>query len=186
MVKIPGFDLDSETLEKLADHVGKTGGAGVDLFSAKLKVMDAQALLGFRHSYDDEQQMFNLIVEAQYHIIAAQRCLEALTSGIADTFKENDLRFGVHFHPLCDDCGVNTDDHDNPDGTEYYMVIDELWAQARKQPVNAAPALPVTATLCIGCLEARLGRQLTPADFQYTIGECSARLRDRKGQSAET
>jgi hypothetical protein len=45
------------------------------------------------------------------------------------------------------------------------------------------PELLVTATLCIGCFEAGLGRQLVAADFQYTIGKPSARLQDRVGGS---
>ena len=39
---------------------------------------------------------------------------------------------------------------------EYYMIHDALWLQAH-------PARK--GKLCIGCLEQRLGRRLTPADF---------------------
>jgi hypothetical protein len=173
MVKIPGYDLDSTELEKMAEHAGAVNSA---LFEAKLRTMNLQEIIGLKSKFHDEQQMFKLIVEAQYHVIAAQRCIEALHDGIEDVFKENDIRYGVNFHSMCDDCDMDTTD---PNEHEYYMVLDDLWAQARKQPVNGKPELPVTATLCIGCLEARLGRQLVSTDFQYTIGVCSARLQDR-------
>lgn len=52
----------------------------------------------------------------------------------------------------CVDCGVNTHDAD-----EYYMVHDELWAAAGMEPAGGM--------LCVGCLEQRLGRRLTAADF---------------------
>ena len=48
---------------------------------------------------------------------------------------------------LCLDCGVDTIAID-----EYYMVTHELWANS-------------DGMLCIGCLEKRLGRELTPDDF---------------------
>lgn len=46
----------------------------------------------------------------------------------------------------CDTCDVN----------EYYMVRDHLWRKAVPKR---------TGMLCIGCLETRLGRTLTKADF---------------------
>lgn len=52
---------------------------------------------------------------------------------------------------LCEDCGVNTFDID-----EYYMVKDEIWFSVCDD---------VYGMLCIGCLEERLGRRLTPTDF---------------------
>jgi hypothetical protein len=39
---------------------------------------------------------------------------------------------------------------------EYYMIHNELWAQANPQ---------INGMLCIGCLEIRLGRTLTSEDF---------------------
>jgi hypothetical protein len=71
----------------------------------------------------------------------------------------------------CLDCGVDTDAID-----EYYMVHDEVWLQA---------APDGKGQLCIGCLEERLGRTLTAADFTIAevnspgLGARSARLRDR-------
>jgi hypothetical protein len=51
----------------------------------------------------------------------------------------------------CVDCGVDTDAID-----EYYMVYDPVWQQA---------AADTAGHLCIGCLEHRLDRTLTAADF---------------------
>jgi hypothetical protein len=45
------------------------------------------------------------------------------------------------------------------------MVKDEVWEQAwlgRRKPWHAVPGQEI---LCIGCLEARLGRTLTKSDF---------------------
>lgn len=53
---------------------------------------------------------------------------------------------------LCLDCKVDTF-HNG----EYYMVQFDLWYQAVPKGKSGM--------LCIGCLENRLGRQLTPADF---------------------
>jgi len=52
---------------------------------------------------------------------------------------------------LCDGCGVNTSKI-----KEYYMVHDEIWLSVSED---------VYGMLCIGCLEERLGRRLTPDDF---------------------
>lgn len=41
---------------------------------------------------------------------------------------------------------------------EYYMVTDEAW-------YSAITAMDQTGMLCIGCLEARLGKLLTARDF---------------------
>jgi hypothetical protein len=52
------------------------------------------------------------------------------------------------FDPLCVDCDVDTVWID-----DYYMVRDDVWP------------LEENGTLCVACLEARIGRRLTPADF---------------------
>jgi len=46
---------------------------------------------------------------------------------------------------------------------EYYMVEHDVWAKA------SAAKPKKHGMLCIGCLESRLGRQLTPADFPTRI-----------------
>ncbi len=54
----------------------------------------------------------------------------------------------------CADCGVETLPVDDR-RTEWYAVTDEVWAAAGM----------ADGYLCIGCLEARIGRPLTAADF---------------------
>ena len=57
---------------------------------------------------------------------------------------------------------------------EYYSVHDAIWDAAGMQRDDGM--------LCVGCLEARLGRQLTHADFDdapINTFDCSPRLRDR-------
>jgi hypothetical protein len=85
----------------------------------------------------------------------------------------------------CVDCGAETLSQEPGEPTEYYMVRDEVWEAAGMHPPGGC--------LCIGCLEARLGRQLCPRDFtpvdvndplirnqdQYAWTWRSDRLRDR-------
>jgi hypothetical protein len=56
--------------------------------------------------------------------------------------------------PLCADCGVDTCPVETGSRAESFMVHDEIWAAAGDED-----------HLCVGCLEHRLGRQLTPGDF---------------------
>ncbi len=84
----------------------------------------------------------------------------------------------------CRDCGIDTTPRDgegNPhvSGWEWYVVRDEVWKQATSDE---------RGILCIGCLEERLGRQLTPQDFaDLPINKATAvdtaRLGERKGLS---
>lgn len=71
----------------------------------------------------------------------------------------------------CLDCRVDMRTVD-----EYYLLRDELWLSVVPDRVGH---------LCIGCVETRLGRQLSPDDFQpgraSLDGRYSARLRDRTG-----
>jgi hypothetical protein len=66
---------------------------------------------------------------------------------------------------FCDDCG-----EDLAETGENYMVRDELWPQD-------------ASILCVGCLERRLGRELTLADFKLNVRwhehELSPRLQKR-------
>lgn len=86
---------------------------------------------------------------------------------------------------LCVDCGTETFP------SEQYMVHDAVW------PADLGPG---GGMLCVGCLEARLGRQLTSADFtaavindtdSYISPRLRARLtsggqqRDRAGSGGE-
>lgn len=73
----------------------------------------------------------------------------------------------------CLDCGWLTCRHDEPG--EWYMVTDQVWEQAgmtdTRQWISEHPEARTGPTggpghyLCIGCLESRLGRRLTAADF---------------------
>jgi hypothetical protein len=75
----------------------------------------------------------------------------------------------------CVDCGVDVSCVGGI--AEYYLVHDHVWAACGLKPKGGE--------LCIGCLERRLGRQLTRSDFVnshiHAPGhfEQSARLRDR-------
>ena len=75
--------------------------------------------------------------------------------------------------PLCLDCGVDT-----LASLEYYMVHDKVWPLGK---------LDGDGLLCIGCLEQRIGRQVTRDDFTavpINCGPWSARLTDRLGGQA--
>jgi hypothetical protein len=81
----------------------------------------------------------------------------------------------------CADCGIGT-----ATLGEWYMVKDEVWEQAwggrRKSWHGRVPGQEV---LCIGCLEARIGRTLMACDFTDASvndpheNNISERLRDR-------
>jgi hypothetical protein len=76
-------------------------------------------------------------------------------------------------HLPCRDCGRETDGRSGR--KEYYMVKSWVWRRTGLGYYGGA--------LCIGCLEARLGRRLRPQDFNRVtfgwMGEHSARLRSR-------
>ena len=55
----------------------------------------------------------------------------------------------------CDDCGMLTAPEGAPD--EWYAVRDEVWLAA---------VVNLRGILCIGCLETRLGRELSAPDFE--------------------
>jgi len=60
----------------------------------------------------------------------------------------------------CVDCGTEclpTDDR----RAEWYIVTDQVWAAAGIDKLGGC--------LCIGCLESRIGRQLTAADFPADV-----------------
>jgi hypothetical protein len=75
----------------------------------------------------------------------------------------------------CADCG-----HGTLALGEYYMVKDEVWEKAwanRRKPWHELFGLDI---LCIGCLERRLGRTLTPCDFtDAPINKLSKNMSDR-------
>ena len=59
---------------------------------------------------------------------------------------------------------------------EIYEVYDDIWKQTGLEPYNGC--------LCIGCLESRIGRELTPDDFRrnhpFNNMKCSERLLKRR------
>lgn len=67
----------------------------------------------------------------------------------------------------CGDCGLPTTPEDGL--WEYYMVTNETWLLAGMDTAHVPDDADRSAAghhyLCIGCLEARLGRRLTPGDF---------------------
>lgn len=75
---------------------------------------------------------------------------------------------------VCKDCSANTLHID-----EYYMLTDEVWASIYKKR---------RGMLCIGCVEARLGRKLVPEDFADVplnfFPTSSKRLAARRAQLA--
>jgi hypothetical protein len=70
----------------------------------------------------------------------------------------------------CADCGIGT-----ITAGEYYMVHDAVWEQAwvgrRKWWYRHVSG---TEILCIGCLENRIGRKLTMADFTAVVPRADA------------
>jgi hypothetical protein len=63
----------------------------------------------------------------------------------------------------CIDCGRRTNIAKTVGGRESYMVHDSVWFAAgmpKREPNKTSADF-----LCIGCLEARLGRKLMPSDF---------------------
>jgi hypothetical protein len=81
----------------------------------------------------------------------------------------------------CHDCGDLDRTGEGPH--EWYMIHDDLWAESGLGPDDGH--------LCVGCLEKRLGRQLTPADFKDVplshppFGNLTARLLDRLGHGGD-
>jgi len=73
----------------------------------------------------------------------------------------------------CVDCNMDTAPNDDrrrrgARTSEWYMVRDSVWFAAgmpKREPMAKSPG----DFLCIGCLEARLGRTLTPRDFTDAI-----------------
>jgi hypothetical protein len=80
----------------------------------------------------------------------------------------------------CADCGVGTIGLG-----EWYMVHDALWHRAWMGRLKPWHEVPGQQILCIGCLENRLGRTLSPDDFianpntHPCLPNTSSRLRAR-------
>jgi hypothetical protein len=48
---------------------------------------------------------------------------------------------------------------------EQYMLLDDVWAAAARDLADAPGVM-----LCVGCVERRLGRELTRDDFDWSLG----------------
>ena len=76
------------------------------------------------------------------------------------------------------DCGEPTYRDNQP--SEWYMVHDDIWAQAGAPTRAVMDERTSGFYLCIGCLEVRLGRQLVAADFpDYPVNQMRAHNTDR-------
>lgn len=78
----------------------------------------------------------------------------------------------------CLDCGVEVSSTLDDGEHEFYMVLDSVWALTGLEPEGGC--------LCIGCIEARIGRRLMRVDFVNVplnnpdlYGNFSERLLDR-------
>jgi len=99
------------------------------------------------------------------------------TFGGRDIHLRNGSRIEYRWEPVtrdlrCLDCGISTEAIN-----EYYALCEEVWEQANPDG---------DGHLCIGCVEQRLGRILTPSDFtdapiNTRAKPRSARLADRLG-----
>jgi hypothetical protein len=83
----------------------------------------------------------------------------------------------------CYDCRVDILPTGTGPGAEYYMVHDRLWQAAIT--AGLIPGLdqlgpPPIDYLCIGCLEARLGRRLVADDFPaYPVNDPTIAYNDK-------
>jgi hypothetical protein len=80
------------------------------------------------------------------------RFARAATNAAVDSLLEDDAP--------CSDCGALTLSAEPGARNEWYAVTDEVWAAAGLG----------SGYLCVGCLEARLGRRLRPEDFKDIPG----------------
>jgi hypothetical protein len=113
------------------------------------------------------EKLANEIMEViDKHEPDIREALEAL-SCVRGWFEEQLLDCYEKYNPApvpCKDCGVNTLPATNEHGgtpkgcCECYMVHDELWAEAGMKYDGGS--------LCVGCLEQRLGRELIAGDFK--------------------
>ena len=90
---------------------------------------------------------------------------------VVDAARANALGLS-YYRSHCVDCGVNTApaiwcgrqvEPALPQSWELYWVKDKVWAAAGMHELDGS--------LCVGCIEARLGRRLRPKDFDLTRNE---------------
>jgi hypothetical protein len=72
---------------------------------------------------------------------------------------------------LCIDCKIETQPKKAAHNYEQYIVTEEVWQAAGMSPGKIDPKSFVLkgggGCLCVGCIERRLGRRLTNADFVW-------------------
>jgi hypothetical protein len=120
----------------------------LDMTQAAYRLVDE---LGHERAGD----LADAIVEQLETVEALRGMAEASRNGSTSDHDHDDD--GVcdacsRFTAPCDDC--STDTLNMADGAEWYMVHDDIWAQADGAEF-----------LCVGCLGERLGRALTGADL---------------------
>jgi hypothetical protein len=96
--------------------------------------------------------------------------VERMLNAVIDAARADALGL-TYFDCHCIECGVNTApaiwrgrqvEPALPQSWEFYWVKDKVWAAA---------GMGELGSLCVGCLEARLGRRLRPKDFDFTRSE---------------
>jgi hypothetical protein len=97
-----------------------------------------------------------------------KRRFEAVVNFMTDTITTTPTHSTNSWLDRCLDCGVDTrpgePGREGLEGQcEWYAVWDYLWQEAGMQAENEM--LWSSGFLCIGCLEQRLGRELTAEDF---------------------
>ena len=106
--------------------------------------------------------------------------LEVADPSQGSAYSAADRRELAKTHPMfnCTDCGENV----SKLGEYHFMLLPELW----RELTAAKPA----DKLCVGCIEARLGRKLNRDDFNWHVPitgkrtDQSERLRDRMATPA--
>jgi hypothetical protein len=117
--------------------------------------------------------------------------LEQILNAVVNAARADALGHS-YFDCHCVDCGVNTApaiwrgrqvEPALPKSWELYWVKDKVWAAAGMGELDGS--------LCVGCIEARLGRRLRPKDFDFKRSENRApshwytsRLAARRGDAA--
>ncbi len=90
----------------------------------------------------------------------------------------------IYDNPLCPGCGRHVKRM-----REYgYLVHDRIWKQSLQRARCHGEKVSTYDLVCIGCLEKRLGRELTSKDFNWEVPlnyapvyPRSKRLRNRMG-----
>lgn len=101
-----------------------------------------------------KELILTLHPDASYQLVVSEHCFDKVGRGAeADAILALRIaRQSAGNRCTCVECGIDTDQIG-----EYFSLKDEVW--------KAAEHAETDHMLCIGCLEARIGRKLVPADF---------------------